>query len=435
MKVCFVTTSFVRSANDHYARFVYEQAKSLRTAEADTEVVVVVPHAPGLAMNEDIGGHEIRRAPYFWPFSLQLNSYRYEGWLETFAVSPLAALQGPMLLLALLFRLWGASRGAQVIHAQWLPSAAIAALVGWLRGIPVVVSVRGVDVNSARKSRLLRAVTRTILRRAAHIVPVSDEFRDALRHEFGCKRPMTALYNGVDTEQFHPRDKLACRRTLGLPEDQKMILFVGSMIKRKGIDTLLKALSHHAVADRSVQLVLAGEGPRMDEMKALAAAEGLADRVRFLGKVGRDEVHLWMSAADMLVLPSHSEGRPNVVLEGMASGLPVVATGVNGTVELISDGKDGLLFEPGDVAGLAARLDRVLRQPELARDLAGRAVEKIRELGLTWIEHGRRLTSIYRDVIEGARVHELATRRRTQRRGLEGRLQPQELPQEPRRAA
>jgi len=404
VKVCFVTTSFVRSAEDHYARFVYEQAKSLRAAEPDTEVVVVVPHAPGLAMKEVIGGQQIRRAQYFWPARWQLLSYRYEGWLETFGISPLAALQGPMLLLALLIKLWRESKDAQVIHAQWLPSAAIAVIVGRLRNLPVVISVRGVDMNSAKKSRLLRAVTRSILKRASYIVPVSNEFRDMLHSEIGCGRPITPLYNGVDTEQFRPRDRATCRRALGLPEDQPMILFVGGMIKRKGVDILLKALRHGAMADHRAQLYLAGEGPKLAALKVLATAEGLADRTHFLGKVSRDQVHLWMGAADMLVLPSYSEGRPNVVLEGMASGIPVVATAVNGTVELISDGADGLLFQPGDVAGLAAQLDSLLRQPDLAATLAARATERIRELGLTWTAHGRQLLSIYREVVYGSIV-------------------------------
>jgi len=401
VKVCFVTTSFVRSAEDHYARFVYEQAKSLGAAEPDTEVVVVVPHAPGLLMQEVIGGQQIRRAPYFFPTRWQLLSYRYEGWLETFGISPLAALQGPMLLLALLIRLWRESKNAEVIHAQWLPSAAIAVIVGGLRRIPVVISVRGVDMNSAKKSRLLRAVTRAILKRASYIVPVSDEFRDILHSEIGCGKPIAALYNGVDTDQFRPREKAECRRALGLPEDQPMILFVGGMIKRKGVDILLKALRHGAMSDHRAQLYLAGEGPKLGAFKNLAAAEGLAERTHFLGKVARDQVHLWMGAADMLVLPSYSEGRPNVVLEGMASGIPVVATAVNGTVELISDGKDGLLFQPGDVAGLAARLDRLLSQPELASTLATRASQKIKDLGLTWTAHGRQLLSIYREVVHG----------------------------------
>ena len=113
MKVCFVTTSFIRSAQDHYARFVYEQAKSLRAADAGISVVVVAPHAPGLATQEVIDGLDIRRAKYFCPSRLQRLAYQHEGLFETLRGSCLAILQLPLLLTALLFKLWRVSNGAQ----------------------------------------------------------------------------------------------------------------------------------------------------------------------------------------------------------------------------------------------------------------------------------------------------------------------------------
>jgi glycosyltransferase involved in cell wall biosynthesis len=397
VKICFVTTSFIRNAHDHYARFVYEQAKSVRSVEPDIAVVVVAPHGPGLADREMIDGLEIHRARYFWPARLQRLAYQHEGLFETLCSSRLALVQLPFFLLALMLKLLGASRNAHVIHAQWVPTAAVALVVGWLRRIPVVVSVRGADLNTARKSRFGRWLTRAILGRVNYVVTVSDEFRDLLARELGCSKPLAALYNGVDTEQFHPRDKQASRRELGLPADRALVLYVGGLIERKGVRTLIEALAHDS--SRPVALYLAGEGPQLDALKALAARNGVTERVHFLGKVGKDQVHLWMSAADMLVLPSYSEGRPNVVLEAMANGTPVVATAVNGTTELIRGGEDGLLFEPGDVAGLAACVSKVLAEPGLAAKLRVRGPERIASLGLTWPAHGRRLLAIYRDVL------------------------------------
>jgi glycosyltransferase involved in cell wall biosynthesis len=311
--------------------------------------------------------------------------------------SRLALLQLPFFLLALTLKLLGASRNAQIIHAQWVPTAAIALVVGCLRRIPVVVSVRGADLNTARKSRFGRWLTRTILGRVNYVVTVSDEFRDLLAGDLGCSKPLAALHNGVDTEQFHPRDKQACRQELSLPADRVIVLYVGGLIERKDVGTLIEALAREA--SRPAALYLAGEGPQLDALKALAARKGLGDRVHFLGRVVKDRMHLWMGAADMLVLPSHSEGRPNVVLEAMANGTPVVATAVNGTTELIRDGKDGLLFQPGDVAGLACCISKMLAEPGLAATLAARGPERIANLGLTWPAHGRRLLAIYRDVL------------------------------------
>ena len=399
MNVCFVTTSFIRSAEDHYARFVYEQAKSLLSAGESTSVVVVAPHAPGLAAVECIDGLEIRRAKYFWPNKFQRLAYQHEGLFETLRRSPLAALQLPLLLVAILFELWRATKCAQIIHAQWIPTAAVALIVGWVRRIPVVVSVRGADLNTAKNSRLGRMLTRAIIKRVRYVVTVSDEFRERLATEIGCPTPVVALYNGVDVEQFRPRDKIACRRELGLPEGRAIALYVGGMIARKGVNVLLQALARDTSPNRPLDAYLAGEGPQLEALKALASDEGIADRVRFLGGVSKNRMHLWLGAADMLVLPSYSEGRPNVVLEAMASGTPVVATAVEGTAELISDGEDGLLFEPGDVAGLAACLNRLLLEPDMAAEFSVRGTEKIKTLGLTWPAHGRGLLSIYREIL------------------------------------
>jgi glycosyltransferase involved in cell wall biosynthesis len=397
VKVCFVTTSFVRSASDHYARFVYEQAKSVREAEPGVSVVVVAPHAPGLADRETIDGLEIHRVRYFWPARLQRLAYRHEGLFETLRGSRLAWIQLPCLLIALMLGLFRGARGATVIHAQWVPTAAIALIVGMLRGISVVVSVRGADMNSARKSRFGRWLTRAIINRVSHVVTVSDEFRDLLLSDLGCRKPVVAIYNGVDTSQFHPRDRSVCRRELGLPPEAPVVLYVGSLIERKGVACLIAALAR-GVAE-PVGAYIVGEGPQRASLEELAERGDTRGRVHFLGGVAKDRVHLWMGAADMLVLPSYSEGRPNVVLEALASGTPVVASAVNGTTELIRDGEDGLLFRPGDVVGLHTCIVHLLAESELATMLAARGPQRVASLGLSWPDHGRRLLAIYRETV------------------------------------
>jgi len=367
-------------------------------AEPGVSVVVVAPHAPGLANSETIDGLEIRRVRYFWPARLQRLAYQHEGLFETLRGSWLALIQLPCLLLALMLGVFRATRGATIIHAQWIPTAAIASIVGMLRGISVVVSVRGADLNSARKSRFGRWAMRAVTARVSHVVTVSDEFRDLLLTELGCRKPVVALYNGVDTVQFHPRDRTVCRRELGLPPASQIVLYVGSLIERKGVACLIEALSG-GVSAESVEAYLVGEGSQRGRLEELAARGETRDRVHFLGGVARDRVHLWMGAANVLVLPSYSEGRPNVVLEALASGTPVVASAVNGTTELIRDGEDGLLFRPGDVAGLRASIARVLAEPELATKLAIRGPQRIANLGLDWSDHGRRLLAIYREAM------------------------------------
>jgi glycosyltransferase involved in cell wall biosynthesis len=371
----------------------------LLKAEADVSVVIVAPHAPGLARREMLDGLEIRRVRYFWPARLQRVAYQHEGLFETMRRSPLALFQLPCLLLALTIGLFRAARGASVIHAQWVPTAAIAAVVGLLRGISVVVSVRGADLNTARKSHFGRAFTRAVLNRVNQVVTVSDEFRELLVSEIRCSKPVTALYNGVDMAQFHPRARSACRRELGLPLGAPIVLYVGGLIPRKGVACLIEALAR-GFSIGPVELYLAGEGAQRRNLEALAQGGQTRGRTHFVGSVARDRIHLWMGAADVLVLPSYSEGRPNVVLEAMASGTPVVASSVNGTTEIIRDGEDGLLFLPGDVAGLRACIARVLTEPGLREQFALGGPRRIATLGLGWTEHGRQLLAIYRKAMD-----------------------------------
>lgn len=390
MKVCFVTTSFIRSGKDHYARFVYEQARSLTRLDAPCSVTVVAPHAAGLARHELIDHLDIIRARYFIPERLQRLAYQHEGLFETLKKSPLAWLQLPLLLTSLTVRLFTASRDAALIHAQWVPTAACALIVAKLRGIPVVASVRGADLNTATRSTIGRALTRLILNRVSHIVTVSDEFRAQLQGSLGVKTPVDSLYNGVDTEQFRPRpaehdvDAASSRRFV--------VLFVGGLIKRKGVATLLEAVESLT----NVETLIAGEGPEQSLLEQFVHEQSMQDRVRFVGKVARTDMHTWMQSADALVLPSASEGRPNVVLEALACGLPVIATDIPGTRELISNGHNGLLFEVGDAGQLREKILALVEQPDLARRLAAAGPETIAKHRLSWQEHGRQLAAIYR---------------------------------------
>lgn len=400
MRVCFVTTSFLRHQNDYYARFVFEQAKSLIAADPETTVTVVAPHAAGLELDESIEGVRVLRCRYFWPTAYQCLGYQHEGLSRTMRRSWLGSAQLPCLLFALFIGLWRVSRDAEIIHAQWIPTAAVALIIKWLRGVPVVVSARGGDLNDALGSRMRRHISRLIVNMADHVIAVSDEFRSILTDDIGCKTPVTAIYNGVARDQFKPRSKQSCREKIAVPNTAEIILYVGGLIRRKGVDVLLRAFAEQLKECDALRLYLVGEGPDRPELVELAAHLGVSRSVEFVGAVSRDSTHLWIGAADVLVLPSYSEGRPNVVLEAMASGVPVIATAVNGTGEVITDQSDGMLFEAGDVAGLTACLRKLRGDQALQATLSANGPLKIERLGLTWRNHGTQLLSVYRDILK-----------------------------------
>jgi glycosyltransferase involved in cell wall biosynthesis len=155
-------------------------------------------------------------------------------------------------------------------------------------------------------------------------------------------------YNGVDGERFRLDSKGDSRRRLGYPGMGPLICYVGNLVPEKGPDILIKGFKvlTEKMREREAELVVLGDGPLMRPLESLVREYGLEGWVRLLGRRSNAEVATWVSAADVLCLPSLREGCPNVVLEALASGRPVVASNVGGVPELLDKG-NGLLVPPG----------------------------------------------------------------------------------------
>ena len=174
------------------------------------------------------------------------------------------------------------------------------------------------------------------------------------------------VHCGVDPAAYGRRE----RRTFG-----KRVLFVGRLDPVKGAPLLIEAFARAAAEHPDASLTVVGDGPSRAQAETMARDLGLADRVAFLGFRSQAEVADLLEEADMLVLPSFAEGVPVVLMEAMASRIPVVASLVAGIPELVEDGVSGHLVPPGDVATLAARIAALMADPDRARamGLAGRA--------------------------------------------------------------
>jgi glycosyltransferase involved in cell wall biosynthesis len=200
--------------------------------------------------------------------------------------------------------------------------------------------------------------------------------------------------NGVD-DAFYAlptgRDHLA-------PSPFKL-LFIGSLIPLKGLDVLLKALaSINSLASWSLTVV--GDGPERDYLKSLAIELGINANIRFLGSVSPDGISQLMNDHNLLVLPSYREGRPNVVLEAMAAALPVLATDIKGTSELVRDGRTGWLVPPGDVDALSSTLRDLIggKRNLAAAGLAGR--QWMQKHGLIWDNTAKLYSQLYAEALK-----------------------------------
>lgn len=193
--------------------------------------------------------------------------------------------------------------------------------------------------------------------------------RDLIERDGFPPQQLASIPTGIDFQTFRPRhSRQETRAALGLAEESWVILMVGVIRQVKRHEIALEALAALGGRVPNLVLLLAGDGPREENVRRYAEELGVADRVRFLGH--RDDVPDLLAAADCFILTSRSEGVPQAVTQALGSGLPVVATAVGGVPELVQDGVTGLLVPAENPAAVADALARVATEPGLAARLA-----------------------------------------------------------------
>ena len=245
-------------------------------------------------------------------------------------------------------------------------------------GVPVVLTAIGSDLN--RISGALTGVwTRQALRRADGMLTVSHDLaRTAMK--MGARAGTTeALLNGCDTAVFYPHDRGEARAALGVAAEEEVILYVGRLDVRKGLVELIEAMAGLRERRPLVRAYLVGDGPDRPLLVEAIGRVGAEGVVRLVPSCLTAEVARWIGAADLVTLPSYMEGCPNVVIEALSSGRPVVATEVGGIPELM-DARSGRLVPAKDGAALRVGLDEVLEQRWDAEEIASRHSRSWEEL-------------------------------------------------------
>ncbi len=224
-----------------------------------------------------------------------------------------------------------------------------------------------------RKMRAYNLLNRWSLPSADGVVTVCEAFARDLSVAGVPRKRIHVQHNSIRPEVISLDESKLLRKQLGIDDDQGLVLTVGRLSKEKAHFDLIVALDHlrKTKADTSAKLVIVGEGPERQRLAASAASFGLSDQVMFIGEVGN--VQPYYGAADVFVLPSHSEGSPYVLLEAMAARVPIVATAVGGVPEMVADEESALLVPARDARAMASAIARVLAEPELARILAANA--------------------------------------------------------------
>lgn len=278
-----------------------------------------------------------------------------------------------------------------VLDSYYLyPDGVAAALLGRWFDRPVVGSALGTDVSLIPDWRLPRAMILQAVERMAAVTTVCGALRDGLIDLGADPAKLTVVEHGVDLELFRPpADREALRREMGLTGP--VLLSVGHLINRKGHDFAIRAL----VTLPGATLLIAGDGPRDAALRTLAAEQGVADRVRFLGHVDQHQLPALYGAADATLSCSDREGIANVLLESLACGTPLVATPVWGSPEVVKVPEAGLLVAERSDDAIAAGAARLLA------NLPDRAATRRYGERYDWAETGRQHRGILAEAVAG----------------------------------
>ena len=239
------------------------------------------------------------------------------------------------------------------------PDGFAAEHLGRALGIPTIVSARGTDINLFPSFRSIRPQICETLEKAAGIIAVSAALKKEMEDLGAPAAKIGVIANGVDAAQFHRLDQKEARRRLGLPENEEILLSVGGLAQHKGFHLLIDALVEIAPRHPYIKLYIAGEGPYRTKLESQIRAQGMQQRVFLMGSIPNEQLLYWYNAANITCLTSLREGMPNVVIESLACGTPVVAARTGGIPEVMRSSTMGVLVDH-DPQAIARGIEQAL---------------------------------------------------------------------------
>lgn len=392
MRVAVLTTSYPLTPQSSSGIFVARLIDKLPSA---VEMTVITPASRTIAGTQIAGRATIQTFRYA-PRQLQILAHEPGGIPVALQAHPWTQLLLPGFLLAMFIACVRNARKAEIVHANWAICGCVAGLVRCMTRVPVVTTLRGADITRAERKWLDRLILTLCIKLSTRIVCVSNAIENWLREQYPRQAAKICIIeNGVEEELL----ALSPDRPASGPNNELRLLTVGSLIPRKGIERAIRALRGINRQGRAV-LTIVGDGPERARLAALANELGLSDKVEFRGALAPTDVMHLLATTDVFILSSTSEGRPNVVLEAMAAAVPVVASDIPGTQELVEHGHTGYLFTPDNIDMLVQHLRSLQQSPELRTKmgLAGRAAILRRQL--RWNETAARYYELYRQAIE-----------------------------------
>lgn len=298
----------------------------------------------------------------------------------------------PLLLFSLWWRCLRAGRKIDVIHANWAICGVIAGAAAILVRCPVVTTLRGDDATRATRSLLDRWVLNGAVRASTAIICVSEAMADQLRELYPRRaRDIHVCLNGVDSD-FSKIVRSPAKPGL------LRVAAVGSLIPRKGYDVLIDAVARMR-HQSAVRVQIAGAGPELGALLERVSRLGIQDNISFEGELSPAQIPQFLTHADVFVLASRAEGRPNVVVEALAAGLPVISTDLPGVIGLVDSDANGWLVPIGDATALAAVLDEASTDLDKCERFAAAARSGIASVSHDWVTTGASYDLLFRNAL------------------------------------
>ena len=394
MRVLHVVTAYPRYPGDPIVPWLTELIRHLRSRGVRAEVFTSAYRGGGNREHDAVPVHRFRYMPSRWErLTHEENAADRAGRSPLFALVSVGYIAAGMRAIRKLVR----RERYDVIHVHWpVPHALFGIAAQRASGAPIVTTYYGAELRLAARSALFTRLLRAGARHSARNVAISRHTAIDLARLTGVEADVIP-YSVAFTP--HARSTTPAAREF-------TVLFVGRLVERKGVPVLLEAWARAELPN--ARLVVVGDGPDRGALEARATALGVEMTVDFRGRVSDTELGAAYSTADLFVLPAvldargDTEGLGVVLLEAMASNVPVLASAAGGITDVVVDGESGALVPPGDVAALATALQRLHRDPDLRARLAAGGVARVRD-EFSWEAIADRWAAVYSDAVSRTR--------------------------------
>lgn len=405
IKVLLLSTDFPTYPDEPRGTIIYRF--SLWMKKKGCDIVVIAPHRPFSPLVYNISSINVIRFPFFFPLEKETLTSG-SGIFFEFKKNISNKIQLFFLLIAewVMVTLLIIKERPDIIHSQWIiPHGLIGGILGYLFRIPHITSLHGTDITIAFKNPIF-LITIKIASFFSSIITANSSYTLQLMSQLSKKgdKGVIRIPMGFDSNIFKSYE--LNKDVVNNKEKEVIILFVGRLIPWKGIQTLIKSYTYILKYNINAQLIIIGSGPIKEELETEIRWKNL-NSIRFIDYLPIQELYDWYQKADIFVLPSiningETEGLGLVLLEAMASGVPVIGSNTGGIPDIIEDGVNGLLVPPGDPEALADAIVRILENPEIA--------DRFREAGLktvherfSWDTITDQFVGVYNEVLKRKR--------------------------------